>query len=87
MNYAKISKDTFDLLYKARESLNNSPLSPTMRVLAELRVSQINGCAYCCRLHSEEALKLGVPQINSTSCPPGAPRPPSPRRKVPLSNG
>lgn len=42
MNYAAISKETFDLLYKSRASLNHSPLSPTIRVLAELRVSQIN---------------------------------------------
>ena len=33
-----------------------------MRVLAELRVSQINGCADCCRLHTEEARKLGISQ-------------------------
>jgi len=62
MNYAEISKETFDLLYKSRASLNNSPLKPVIRVLAELRVSQINGCAYCCSLHTSEARKLGIPQ-------------------------
>src|SRR5579872_556606 len=62
MNYAEISKDTIDFLYKSRASLSKSPLNPTIRILAELRVSQINGCAYCCHLHTEEARKLGVPQ-------------------------
>jgi AhpD family alkylhydroperoxidase len=62
MNYAEISKETFDLLYKSRASLSHSPLNPTIRILAELRVSQINGCAYCCRLHTDEALKIGVQQ-------------------------
>lgn len=62
MNYYEISKETFDLLYKSRASLNNSPVSSTIRVLAELRVSQINGCAYCCRLHTQEAQKLGISQ-------------------------
>jgi len=62
MEYAKISRETFDLLYKSRASLSHSPLSPSVRVLAELRVSQINGCAYCCRLHTEEARRLGIQQ-------------------------
>ncbi len=60
MNYAAISKETFDLLYKSRASLSNSPLKPEIRTLAELRVSQINGCDYCCRLHTDEAKKIGV---------------------------
>lgn len=33
MNYNQISKETFDLLYKSRASLNNSPVSPTIRGL------------------------------------------------------
>lgn len=60
MNYAEISKETIGFLYQSRTSLNKSPLSATIRVLAELRVSQINGCAYCCDLHTKEARKLGV---------------------------
>lgn len=60
MNYGEISKETIHLLYQSRASLNNSPLNPTIRLLAELRVSQINGCTYCCRLHMEEARKLGL---------------------------
>jgi AhpD family alkylhydroperoxidase len=62
MNYAEISKEIFDLLYKTRSSLNNSPFKPQIRVLAELRISQINGCAYCCGLHTNEARKVGIPQ-------------------------
>jgi AhpD family alkylhydroperoxidase len=69
MNYAGISKETFDLLFKARASLNNSPLSAGLRVLVELRVSQINGCAYCCRLHTGEARKLGVAQEKLDALP------------------
>ncbi len=30
--------------------------------LVYLRVSQINGCAYCLDMHAEEARKAGVPQ-------------------------
>jgi AhpD family alkylhydroperoxidase len=62
MNYAEISKETISHLYKSYTSLKQSPLNQSLRVLAELRVSQINGCAYCCGIHLEEARKLNIPQ-------------------------
>jgi len=62
MNYAEISKETIGFLYQSRASLGKSPLDAQIRILAELRVSQINGCAYCCSVHTEEARKLGFPQ-------------------------
>ncbi len=62
MNYAEISKDTVSYLYKSYASLKNSSLEPTVRILLELRTSQINGCAYCCGLHLEEARKFNIPQ-------------------------
>ena len=34
MNYAEISKETVDFLYKSRASLSKSPLSPSLRILA-----------------------------------------------------
>jgi AhpD family alkylhydroperoxidase len=60
MNYAKISKDTIGHLYAGYKSLNDSPLAAELKALLELRISQINGCDYCCNLHTNEALKLGV---------------------------
>jgi AhpD family alkylhydroperoxidase len=60
MDYAKISRDTISHLYSGYTSLQNSPLSKELRALLELRVSQINGCKYCCNLHKTEAIKLGV---------------------------
>lgn len=62
MDYLRISKATIGTLYKSFNSLNYSPLSPEIRKLVELRTSQINGCAYCCQLHTEEARKANVPQ-------------------------
>ncbi|MFI5342726.1 MAG: carboxymuconolactone decarboxylase family protein [Chlamydiales bacterium] len=62
MNYTEISKITMDHLYQSYTSLANSPLDPLIRVLIELRVSQINGCAECCGMHSEEARKLNISQ-------------------------
>lgn len=59
---AEISKETISYLHKSYTSLKNSPLNQSLRVVVELRVSQLNGCAYCCGIHIEEARKLGIPQ-------------------------
>src|SRR5262249_10849370 len=34
-------------------------VDPRLLALVKMRASQINGCAYCLHMHSEEALKLG----------------------------
>lgn len=60
MDYAQISKETISFLYKSYNSLKNSPLNQQLIVLVELRVSQINGCVYCCQTHFEEAKKLQI---------------------------
>lgn len=53
--------------YRAMESLAQQAaaaaveagLSPILIELVKLRASQINGCAYCLRLHSRDAIALG----------------------------
>ncbi|WP_434777197.1 carboxymuconolactone decarboxylase family protein [Neisseria sp. Ec49-e6-T10] len=62
MNYEQISKDVMKHLYQAHEMLTQSELEPQLRALVELRVSQINGCAYCCAMHAHEARQLGIEQ-------------------------
>ena len=62
MNYAEISKYTISFIYKSYESLDESPLDKALRALIELRVSQINGCSYCCNLHIADARKNNVSQ-------------------------
>jgi AhpD family alkylhydroperoxidase len=60
MDYTKISKDTISHLYDGYKSLNESPLDDYLKTLINLLVSQVNGCAYCCNLHINEALNLGI---------------------------
>jgi AhpD family alkylhydroperoxidase len=62
MKYEEISKETIKFLHQSHASLTASPLNAGIRILVELRVSQINGCPYCCHLHSEEARKFGIAQ-------------------------
>jgi AhpD family alkylhydroperoxidase len=69
MDYTKISKDTIDHLYAGYKSFDASPLAPDLKVLIDLRVSQINDCGYCCNLHTNAAVKLGVSKDKIESLP------------------
>ncbi|WP_160140185.1 carboxymuconolactone decarboxylase family protein [Chryseobacterium sp. c4a] len=62
MNYKEIAKETIGHLYKAHSSIRKSGIDEKLIALAELRVSQINGCAYCCSYHAKELLNFGVEQ-------------------------
>ncbi|SHK67589.1 alkylhydroperoxidase AhpD family core domain-containing protein [Nocardiopsis flavescens] len=46
-------------LIAAGRSLGDSPLSPTVRELVEVRASQINGCGFCVDMHTKEAERAG----------------------------
>ncbi|MGE8556573.1 carboxymuconolactone decarboxylase family protein [Chryseobacterium jejuense] len=62
MNYKEIAKETIGHLYKAHTSIRKSGIDEKLIALAELRVSQINGCAYCCSYHAKELLNFGFEQ-------------------------
>ena len=47
-------------LYDIELHLRKSTLEAELRELVKLRVSQINGCAYCIIYHRRDALKVGV---------------------------
>ncbi|WP_340621013.1 carboxymuconolactone decarboxylase family protein [Xenorhabdus siamensis] len=60
MNYAKISPKIINPLYKSYDEIQKTELDHSLILLVEMRTSQINGCAYCCRLHAEMGRKLGI---------------------------
>src|SRR3546814_16188049 len=41
------------------ESVHKSGLEPSLIELVKIRASQINGCAYCIHMHTNEARKMG----------------------------
>jgi AhpD family alkylhydroperoxidase len=49
-------------LYEIEGHLRKSTLEPELREFVKLRVSQINGCAYCIIYHRRDALKQGIPE-------------------------
>jgi len=52
---------TLALLYGALDR-KRSPLSPVLRSLVTVRVSQINHCAFCIDINSATLVKRGVPE-------------------------
>lgn len=62
MDYKEISKRTVGHLYQAHASIRNSGMDNILIALAELRISQLNGCSYCCSFHSNELREMGLEQ-------------------------
>lgn len=60
MECTEISKETSGYLYKAHAGLRKSKLDVKLIALAELRVSQLNGCAYCYSFHANELREMGI---------------------------
>jgi len=59
-NYFHLNRPALDALTAVNTHLTS--IEPKLRVLIQLRVSQINGCVYCVNLHSGEARELGETQ-------------------------
>ena len=59
LNYYQVAPDAVNPLLALEERFKNGPLSHTLIELVKTRASQINGCAYCLHMHTEEARKLG----------------------------
>ena len=59
MNLRAVAPDGYAALLNVEKYLQKSGLDRRLIVLVQMRASQINGCAYCLHMHSEEARKLG----------------------------
>lgn len=59
LNYAAASPEAFKLFLAFSTALKSSAIELPLLFLVELRVSQINGCAFCVDMHSKQATILG----------------------------
>ncbi|WP_347251552.1 carboxymuconolactone decarboxylase family protein [Legionella sp.] len=59
LDYQTLAADSFKAMAALYQTILNSGLEQRLLSLIFLRASQINGCAYCCDMHSQEALKRG----------------------------
>jgi AhpD family alkylhydroperoxidase len=60
IDYAKASPEGYKAFGGVYVTLQKSGLSQELIDLVYLRVSQINGCAYCIDMHTRDLLKRGV---------------------------
>ncbi len=60
--YAKLAAPAFNALLKTSEIVHQSGVDPKLLELVFLRVSQLNGCAFCVDMHSHDLLQKGEDQ-------------------------
>ena len=60
IDYAKASPEGYKAFGGVYVTLQNSGLSKDLVDLVYLRVSQINGCAFCIDMHTRDLVKRGV---------------------------
>ena len=59
LNPFAVAPDGIAALTAVEHYVQKSGLDPKLAALVKTRVSQINGCAYCLHMHTQEARKLG----------------------------
>ncbi len=57
-----IEPGAYEAMLGLEQYIRNSPIPPKLRELIKIRASQINGCAYCIDMHTQESLKMGETQ-------------------------
>jgi AhpD family alkylhydroperoxidase len=60
IDYAKASPEGYKAFGQVYVTLQESGLSKELIDLVYLRVSQLNGCAFCIDMHTRDLLKLGL---------------------------
>lgn len=69
LDYQKAIPDAMKALGGVHQYVAKSGLSPELIDLVYLRVSQINGCAYCIDMHTRDLVKKGVQAEKITLVP------------------
>jgi len=59
INQNEIPEGLFKAMRQVQDYIRNSGIDPSLIELLEVRVSQINGCAYCLDMHTKEAVHRG----------------------------
>ncbi|HVE17278.1 MAG TPA: carboxymuconolactone decarboxylase family protein [Chthoniobacterales bacterium] len=57
--YWKASPAAVRAMYALEKAASSTGLEPSLYELVKMRVSQINGCAFCVDMHTRDARKLG----------------------------
>jgi len=57
-----IEPDAYKAMQALEKYIRSTPIPPQLKELIKIRASQINGCAYCIDMHTQEALSIGESQ-------------------------
>jgi len=60
--YQRVAPDALKSVGAITQYLDTCSIDHKLRALIDLRVSQMNGCAYCCDMHSNQARAAGERQ-------------------------
>ncbi|WP_297337547.1 carboxymuconolactone decarboxylase family protein [Algoriphagus sp.] len=63
INIQGLEPDAYQAMIGLEKLLKASPIPLKLKSLIKIRASQINGCAYCIKMHTSEALKQGESQL------------------------
>lgn len=69
IDYSQIEPELTSRFRHLTRDLAQTSIAPNLRALVELRISQINHCAYCTQLHQAEARHLGEDQARLEQLP------------------
>ena len=59
MNYLQAAPDTMKAMMALENAIQSSGLEKSLMELVKTRASQINGCAFCINMHTQDARKRG----------------------------
>jgi AhpD family alkylhydroperoxidase len=60
INYEEVSADNINVMYNMEKLLKQNTIDNNLQELIKIRVSQINGCAFCLNMHTTDAQKRGI---------------------------
>ena len=69
IDYSQIEPELTSRFRHLTRDLAHTSIAPNLRALVELRISQINHCAYCIQLHQAQARHLGEDQARLEQLP------------------
>ena len=67
ISYQEVPAEIFEKLRAIEVYLENSSIDRQFLELLRLRISQMNGCAYCVDMHSKELKQLGETELRLNS--------------------
>lgn len=59
LNIKEVAPNALKAMIGLETYLSKSPITNTTKELIKIRASQVNGCAYCINIHTQDAIKNG----------------------------